>query len=153
METDLGGLATGGGIGVLASVEGVEPGNVDLIAPNGFVDAGDAGIRVTGNLNIAAQVVLNASNISVGGATTGAAISTAAAPSVAAVTSASNAAAATTSADTKPSEEQAAPTENLAQSEAIPSIYTVEVIGYGGGSAPEDDEEEDELPGGNAPSQ
>ena len=34
VETDLAGLATGGGIGVLATVEGVEPGDVDLIAPD-----------------------------------------------------------------------------------------------------------------------
>ncbi len=45
VKTDLGGLATGGGIGVLASVKNVPPGDVDLIAPQGFVDAGDAGIR------------------------------------------------------------------------------------------------------------
>src|SRR5262249_58447364 len=52
VRTDLAGLATGGGIGVLASVKGVPPGDVDLIAPAGVVDAGDAGIRVSGNLNI-----------------------------------------------------------------------------------------------------
>ena len=73
VQTDLGGLATGGGIGVLASVEGVEAGDVDLIAPSGTIDAGDAGIRVTGNLNIAAVSVLNAWNIQVGGAASGAA--------------------------------------------------------------------------------
>ncbi|MBJ7391025.1 MAG: filamentous hemagglutinin family protein, partial [Chthoniobacterales bacterium] len=39
IETDLGGLATGGGIGVLASVAGVEPGAVTLLAPRGTVDA------------------------------------------------------------------------------------------------------------------
>ncbi|MGB8165868.1 MAG: filamentous hemagglutinin family protein, partial [Chthoniobacteraceae bacterium] len=71
VKTDLAGLATGGGIGVLATVKGVAPGDVDLIAPKGSVDAGDAGIRVTGNLNIAAVTVLNADNISVGGTSTG----------------------------------------------------------------------------------
>ncbi len=40
VQTDLAGLATGGGIGVLATVAGVKPGEVDLIAPNGAVDAG-----------------------------------------------------------------------------------------------------------------
>ena len=50
VQTDLAGLATGGGIGVLATVAGVAPGNVDLIAPVGVVDAGDAGIRSSGNL-------------------------------------------------------------------------------------------------------
>jgi filamentous hemagglutinin len=45
VEIDLAGLATGGGIGVLATVAGVPPGDVDLIAPTGTIDAGDAGIR------------------------------------------------------------------------------------------------------------
>ncbi len=144
IQTDLGGLATGGGIGVLASVEGVEPGDVDLIAPNGFVDAGDAGIRVTGNLNIAAQLVLNSSNISVAGNTSGSAVSAAGAPSVAAVTSASNASVATTTTVTRPNEEQK-PTEVTATDLDVPSIYSVEVIGYGDDSAPvADDEKEDE---------
>jgi hypothetical protein len=72
VETDLAGLATGGGIGVLATVTGVAPGNVDLIAPAGIIDAGDAGIRVSGNLNLSATQVLNASNIQAGGSTAGA---------------------------------------------------------------------------------
>ncbi len=62
VETDLAGLATGGGIGVLETVAGVAPSDVDLIAPKGIVDAGDAGIRASGNLNIAALQVLNAGN-------------------------------------------------------------------------------------------
>ena len=133
VQTDLGGLATGGGIGVLAAVEGVAPGNVDLIAPQGFVDAGDAGIRVTGNLNIAANLVLNASNISAGGTTTGASVATAA-PSVTAVTSASNAASGSTSTAVKPTDAQQA-TETTKPPEEMPSLYTVEVIGYGGGAS------------------
>ena len=142
VQTDLGGLATGGGIGVLAAVEGVTPGNVDLIAPQGFVDAGDAGIRVTGNLNIAANLVLNASNISAGGTTTGASVATAA-PSVSAVTSATNAASGSTSTAVKPADAQQA-TEPAKPTEELPSLYTVEVIGYGGGSQDEEDEDEDE---------
>ncbi len=70
IETDLSGLATGGGIGVLSTVKGVPAGDVDLIAPEGVVDAGDAGIRSSGNLNIAATQVLNADNISVSGSST-----------------------------------------------------------------------------------
>ena len=139
VQTDLGGLATGGGIGVLAAVEGVNPGNVDLIAPKGYVDAGDAGIRVTGNLNIAAQVVLNTSNISAGGTSTGAALSAPAAPSVTTVTSASNAGAAATT--TNKLAEQA-PQDPPKPEEEVASFYTVEVIGYGGGFADEEEEGE-----------
>ena len=140
VQTDLGGLATGGGIGVLAAVEGVAVGNVDLVAPKGYVDAGDAGIRVTGNLNIAAQVVLNSSNIATGGTSTGAAPAAPSTPSVSSVTSASNSSAAAGATLAKPESgqggaEQKAPQETL-------SIFTVEVIGYGGGSG-EDDEEKD----------
>jgi hypothetical protein len=87
---DPGGLATGGGIGTLQTVKGAPPGNVDLIAPVGFIDADDAGIRVSGNLNLAAVAVLNAANIQVQGASTG--IPTVQAPNVGALTTANNAA-------------------------------------------------------------
>jgi hypothetical protein len=56
---------------VLRALTDVPLGNVDLIAFVGSVNAGDAGIRVSGDLNIAAVLVLNASNIQVGGSSTG----------------------------------------------------------------------------------
>jgi hypothetical protein len=125
IETDLAGLATGGGIGVLQEVAGVPPADIDLIAPNGTINAGDAGIRVSGNLNLAALVVLNASNISVGGTSTG--IPTIAAPNISGLTNASNTVAASSNA-----------AQQLAQNNApqpqtdVPSIISVEVLGYGG---------------------
>ncbi|MEI8342441.1 MAG: filamentous hemagglutinin family protein, partial [Verrucomicrobiota bacterium] len=133
VKTDLAGLATGGGIGVLASVAGVLPGDVDLIAPAGTVDAGDAGIRVSGNLNISAALILNASNIQVGGASTGTP-ATPVAPSIAGLTAATNSQGASNSA----ADESSAQGRNQTRAEEIPSIITVEVLGYGGG----DDEEE-----------
>ena len=142
VETDLAGLATGGGIGVLATVEGVAPGDVDLIAPAGTIDAGDAGIRVSGNINLAAVSVTNAGNISAGGTATGAPATTAAAPSISAVTSASNATAAAGSTAPKPGEAQK-PQEPTVNSDTMPSLYTVEVIGYGGGDAAEEEPEEE----------
>lgn len=134
VQTDLAGLATGGGIGVLESVTGVPPGDVDLIAPVGTVDAGDAGIRVSGNLNISALLVLNAGNIQVGGSSVGTPVVVA--PNVANLTAASNTAGATTNAASEAAQ-QARQT-----GEEIPSIVTVEVLGYGGG---EGDDSDDQL--------
>lgn len=61
---------TGSGIQTLVSSPGVTPGDVDLFAPHGVVNANDAGI-VAGNLTIAATAVLGTSNISVSGTTVG----------------------------------------------------------------------------------
>ena len=135
VRTNLGGLATGGGIGVLASVEGIPPGNVDLIAPTGVVDAGDAGIRATGNLNIAATKVLNAGNISAGGTSSGVPTTpTVAAPNVGGLTSASSSSAAANSAANNVSNQAR---ENAQPVEEPPSTITVEVLGYGGGDSDE----------------
>jgi len=49
----------------------VPTGNVDLIAPLGTVNAGDAGIGAAGNINIAAQQVIGLDNINFGGTATG----------------------------------------------------------------------------------
>jgi len=133
VQTDLAGLATGGGIGVLASVAGVPAGNVDLIAPAGVVNAGEAGIRATGNLNIAAVQVLNAGNITAGGASTGLPPPVAA-PNIANLTAVSN----VTGAANNPS--QAAPAQQpAAADEGAYSIITVQVLGYGGGEGDGDD--------------
>ncbi|MGK8779941.1 filamentous hemagglutinin family protein [Burkholderia cenocepacia] len=66
---DARGEVTGAGIATLASA-GVPAGTVNLIAPRGTVDAGDAGIRA-GNLNVAALRVANADNIQVTGKAAG----------------------------------------------------------------------------------
>ncbi|WP_236655085.1 filamentous haemagglutinin family protein [Burkholderia pyrrocinia] len=67
---DARGQVTGAGIATLQSVPGVPIGTINLIAPRGTVDAGDAGIRA-GNLNVAALRVVNADNIQVTGKSTG----------------------------------------------------------------------------------
>jgi hypothetical protein len=144
VQTDLAGLATGGGIGVLATVEGVAPGDVDLIAPAGIIDAGDAGIRVSGNINLAAVSVVNAGNISASGSSTGSPSASVSSPSISAVTSASNATAATTSTAVNAGDNQK-PTEANVQADETPSLYTVEVIGYGGGGAEDEEDEEERL--------
>ncbi|MBN8709772.1 MAG: filamentous hemagglutinin family protein [Verrucomicrobia bacterium] len=149
VQTDLGGLATGGGIGVLASVKDVEAGNVYLIAPRGTVDAGDAGIRATGDISVAAQTVLNADNISAAGTSTGVPATAApAAPNIAGLTSGANASAATSAA----AADTASRSQQNASPEETPSLITVDVLGYGGGeedsgSAPasrQDGSEDDE---------
>jgi hypothetical protein len=61
---------TGSGIQAIATSAGTKPGDVDLFAPHGVVNANDAGI-VAGNLTIAATAVLGASNITVTGTSVG----------------------------------------------------------------------------------
>ncbi|PQV46060.1 filamentous haemagglutinin family protein [Paraburkholderia sp. BL21I4N1] len=68
---DARGEVTGAGIATLQSLPGSPPGDANLIAPRGTVDAGDAGIRVSGNLNVAALHVANADNIQVQGSSLG----------------------------------------------------------------------------------
>jgi hypothetical protein len=141
IQTDLGGLATGGGIGVLAAVEGVEEGAVNLIAPGGTVDAGDAGIRATGDIKIAAAAVVNADNISAGGTSAGVpASASVAAPNIGGLTSGTSSSAAATSAASQVSQ-QSAPQEKPV--DETPSLITVEVLGYGGGDSHQGEEEEE----------
>jgi hypothetical protein len=66
LRVEPGGVVSGSGIGALQ-----KPGDVDLYAPNGVVNAGEGGIRVSGNFNVFALQVLNADNIQVGGQAVG----------------------------------------------------------------------------------
>jgi hypothetical protein len=143
VQTDLAGLATGGGIGVLAAVAGVRAGDVDLIAPTGYIDAGDAGIRSLGNLNLAATKILNADNILAGGVTVGAPPPAApSAPPAAAPPPAAPPAGATAAAAAGNSAAENAGDKNARnnQAEGAPSIISVEVLGYGGGDGESDEE-------------
>jgi filamentous hemagglutinin family protein len=123
-SADIKGEVSGAGIATLQSLIGVPVGNANLIAPRGTVNAGAAGVRVSGNLNIAALQVLNAFNIQVQGVTTGV---TAPAPNVGSLSDASAASGAATKAIT-------ANTQGNANS-GQPSILIVEIEGYGGDDA------------------
>jgi hypothetical protein len=139
VATDLGGLATGGGIGVLASVEGVEPGDVYLLAPAGSVDAGDAGIQSTGNLNIAAVAVVNADNIAAAGSSAGVPSSP---PASAAPVSIAPSASTSTAATSSAAQNMASQSQSNKGVEESPSMISVEILGYGGGEGDNEDEEE-----------
>ncbi|MNX03950.1 Heme/hemopexin-binding protein precursor [compost metagenome] len=113
--------STGAGIATLNPIAEVPPGDIDLIAPLGTIDAGEAGIRVSGNVNLAALQVLNADNIQVQGKAVG--IPMVAAVNVNALTSAS--AAANTAV-------QAAQDMVKRQTrQAQPSTISVQVLGFG----------------------
>lgn len=64
---DTSGSFTGSGIAVLNADS-----DLDLYAPAGAIDAGEAGIRATGNVFLGAQVVRGADNLQVGGSAVGA---------------------------------------------------------------------------------
>ena len=144
VEADLAGLATGGGIGTLETVEGIPPSSVDLVAPSGVIDAGDAGIRSSGNLHLAASAILNAANIQAGGVSVGVPSQAAppapvaAPPAAAPPASASTAAAASSSAA-----KTAAQSPGNQAGEEIPSVFSIDVLGYGGGDSDESDKSED----------
>jgi len=116
--------STGAGIATLNRIAEVAPGDIDLIAPLGTIDAGEAGIRVSGNVNIAALTVVNAANISVQGKATG--VPVVSAVNTGAITSASSAASsATQAAEDVARQQQAAARQNQA------SVFTVQVLSFG----------------------
>jgi hypothetical protein len=118
---DLKGEVSGAGIATLQSLPGVPVGDANLVAPRGTVDAGAAGIRVSGNLNIAALQVLNVFNIQVQGQAFGLPPKPA-----------TNLVLATTDAATKEASIVAQAVADQQRQRAVQSIYTVEVTGFGG---------------------
>lgn len=128
VASDPAGLATGSGIGVLATLSTVAAGEVDLIAPIGTIDAGDAGIRSSGKLNVAALHIVNAANIQANGPTAGLPPPTPP-PNLGAIAAAATATAATNSGAADLARQEAS---SSIQTIAPPSLVVVEVLGYGG---------------------
>jgi len=122
--------SAGAGIATLSPIPEARPGDVDLIAPLGTIDAGEAGIRVSGNVNLFALQVVNASNIQVKGESSG--LPVVAAVNVGALSNAS----ATASSAAAAAQETVQRTRNEAR-QALPSVVTVKVLGFGneGGAA------------------
>ncbi len=102
--------------------------SIVLVAPFGAVDFGDAGVRSAGNLNVAAQVVLNASNVQVAGAQTG--VPTVQAPNVAGAVAASATAGQAAGAASDVARQAARGSE--AQPQDQPSVITVQILAVGG---------------------
>ena len=116
--------SSGAGIATLNPIPEVPAGDIDLVAPLGTIDAGEAGIRVSGNINLAALQVLNAANIKVQGEATG--IPVVAAVNTGALTSASSAASAVAN--------QAADLAERARPQVrteIPLIINIRFLGFG----------------------
>ncbi|WP_416773231.1 filamentous hemagglutinin family protein [Pseudomonas sp. RHF3.3-3] len=116
--------STGAGIATLNPIPEIAPGDIDLIAPLGTIDAGEAGIRVSGNVNIAALQVVNAANIQTQGKSSG--VPMTASINTGAMTAASSAGAAASQAA-----EDAARQQQQAAKQDRPSVFTVEVLGFG----------------------
>ncbi|ETK19758.1 filamentous haemagglutinin family protein [Pseudomonas sp. FH1] len=123
--------STGAGIATLNPIPEVPAGDIDLIAPLGTIDAGEAGIRVSGNVNIAALRVVNAANIQTQGKSSGVPVS--AAVNTNAMSSASAAGAAASQAA-----EDAARSQQAAAKQGRPSIMTVEVLSLGSEPLPQE---------------
>ncbi|MCC4261624.1 filamentous hemagglutinin family protein [Pseudomonas aestusnigri] len=113
--------SSGAGIATLNPIAEVPPGDIDLLAPLGTIDAGEAGIRVSGNVNIAALQVINAANIQVQGESSG--IPVVASVNTGALTAASAAASSAVQAVDDVVRESTA--------QRRPSVFSARVISFG----------------------
>jgi hypothetical protein len=116
--------SSGAGIATLDPIPEVKPGDIDLIAPLGTIDAGEAGIRVSGSINLAALQVLNAANIQVKGNASG--IPQAVVVNTGALTAASAASSAAVTEATRLAERS-----RPAPMRDIPTLVNVRFLGFG----------------------
>ncbi|WP_447781736.1 filamentous haemagglutinin family protein [Stenotrophomonas riyadhensis] len=120
--------ASGAGFATLAPIPEVPPGDVDLIAPLGTIDAGEAGIRVSGNINLAALQVLNAANIQVQGESKGLPVlATVNVNALASASAAANSASQAAQDVMRKSQDDARRNQ--------PSVISVQILGFGSGTS------------------
>jgi filamentous hemagglutinin len=124
VEYDSSAAASGSGIGVLVTDVHVARGDIDLIAPHGAIDAGEAGIVASGDIYLPALQVIGSDNISVQGRAAGLPLVSAPAAGLSSLNS---------DADASKVAQQALDQLQTAagQRSVAPSTFTVEVIGYG----------------------
>jgi hypothetical protein len=115
-------------------------GSIYLFAPEGIINAGEAGVTSGGNLFVFAREIVNSSNFASQGTSTG--VPTAVSGSVASTLAASGSASATGS--DKAAEEAARSAANAAATSAgenfAAGILSVEVLGFGSADCKETDE-------------
>ncbi|MDI1361107.1 filamentous haemagglutinin family protein [Methylotenera sp.] len=129
---DLSGVVSGSGIGTLQTLASAPLGNVYLIAPAGTVNAGDAGVRASGDIFVAANAVSNGDNFNAGGKSSGVPVASTGSISF-------NAPASADSTATTKQGDQLGAADKLGQNSklaALPSVISVEVISLGDESTP-----------------
>ncbi len=127
---DYSSAVSGSGIAALTATGG-KPGEVDLFAPYGQINAGEAGIRSAGNINLGARLIIGTENISAGGTTTGGPVASAAGLSIAAPASSDASNTGQKGDQLGDAAKQAANNKTT----EMPSLITVEVIALGDESA------------------
>src|SRR5450830_669606 len=123
---DYSAAVSGSGIAALTATGG-QQGTVDLFAPYGEINAGEAGIRSAGNINLGARVIIGSENISAGGMTAGGPVASVAGVSVSAPAS-TNSSSQGNQGDQLGDAAKQASNNKL---EAMPSLIMVEVIALG----------------------
>ncbi|HYZ31941.1 MAG TPA: filamentous hemagglutinin family protein, partial [Crenalkalicoccus sp.] len=104
--------------------------SINLVAPVGAVDFGDAGVRSAGNLNVAALTVVNALNVQVAGTSTGV-------PQLRGVNVTAQVSAASTANQAAGAAQQVArqSSQQAGQPQQQSSVVIVQVLGFGGTAA------------------
>ncbi|WP_408586058.1 filamentous haemagglutinin family protein [Novosphingobium sp.] len=123
-EVDSAGSVAGAGIAAFRPTLDIPSSRITLLAPVGKVDAGDAGVRASGDVFVAAARVANADNFKVGGVAVGV-------PTTAVVAAPAVPASATAAATAQAAQAGAQQKADAADRQ---SIIRVDVLGYVGGS-------------------